>query len=215
MFPTLSTWLNCLVKKKRFPLFAKNIFHSFFLHFFFEKEVFVASFLKLFLLSHFDFSFFLLLLFIEGKIFLLVSSGFLSSSLHFSFVRLFFSFFTLFSLCFSLFLLFFFFEHMSFLFHFSTWFKLFCVFSFFPFFLSPFSSPISCFFNIFERKTLRIVMSTWFFSIPFVDFLFLQQIKVNVRKCIVLNCVSHLFCIQVLYLLFFLTPFDSLKIYHC
>ena len=167
-----------------------------------RMKVFVASFSKLFLLSHFDFCFFLLLLFVEGKIFLLVSSGFLFSSLHFSFVRLFFSFFTLFSLCFSLFLLFFFlntclscsiFPPGSNCFVSSLSFLFLCLYSHLQFRV----------FQHFRTKNPSYCNVHLVFSIPFVDFLFLQEIKVNFRKCIVVNCVSHLFCIQVLYLLFF------------
>ena len=131
-------------------------FHSFFLHFFFENEGFsLLPFETLPFVSLCHSSFFLPLFFFTIKIFLLICSGFWSSSLHFSSnIRLLFLFFHFVLFVFFSFLLFFFFSNTCFscsIFHLVQ--KIFVFYSFLIF--SPFTStasPVWCFSTFFEPK---------------------------------------------------------------
>ena len=206
MFLPLSTLVKLLGEKKGFLSLRCFFILSFFI-FSLRMKVLVASFCPFVSLW---FSSFLLplLFFFEGRIFLLISSVFLST-LHFFICSSPFFFFTLFSLCFSLSSLFF--ENMFFLFH-------------FPSGSSCFVSSLSFLFCLlshlqfqnFEPKTIRIEMSTWFCSIPFVDFLFSETNKSIFEKCIVLNfqlCfkpVLHSSSVSPL----FLTPFFQCTVLH-
>ena len=137
--------------KKGFPLFAKKIsFHFFFLHFSVTMKVFFASFWNTSFLYHF-----VIILFSSSPFFFwifLLLLWFLSSSVQFFFIcsSLFFHF----VLCVFLFSLVFIFRTHVFLDPVSIWFNMFFVFSFFL--LSPFASPVSCFFSI-----LDFVSSVW------------------------------------------------------
>ena len=205
MFLPLSTWLNCLVKKRFLPS-AIFFFHSFFFHFFFENEG-SCCFLLSFCLT-LIFFFFLLLLFIERKILLLISSVFLSSLHFFICSSPFFFLFHFVLFVFLSFLLFLFFEHMFFLFHVPSGSNCFVSSLSFLFFLSPFASPISCFSTLSNQKTFVLKCPLGFLFDSFCWLLFSPTNKLIFENVLfwIFNCVSNLFCIQVLYLLF-LTPF--------
>ena len=173
MFPTLSTWLNCLVKKKGFLSLRKKFFilSLIFTFFLWEWRLLLLPFWNSSIsVSLWFFFFFLLLLLIEGKNLLAYLHWFLSSSLHFFICSSPF-FFTLFSLCFSLSSCFFILRTHVFLVPSSIWFKLFFL-SFFPFFclLSHLQFRV---FQLFRtKKNLRIEMSTCFFQFLLLTSLF-------------------------------------------